>query len=90
MPFFPYIFLNRIFGNTLGMKLLRSVALIKPSLQLRRQMIFINTTHYFNKTVHSPTNALFIKPGRFKLYTRIHINFTPTCFGLRPSSGNLY
>jgi hypothetical protein len=39
-----------------------------------------------SKTVHSPTNALFIKLGSFKLYTRIHINSTPTCFGLRPSS----
>jgi hypothetical protein len=27
---------------------------------------------------------------RFKIYTRIHINIAPTCFGLRPSSGRLY
>jgi hypothetical protein len=42
------------------------------------------------KTDHSPTNALFIKLGRFKLYTIIHMNFAPTCFGLRRSSGSLY
>jgi hypothetical protein len=36
-----------------------------------------------SKTAHSPTNALFIKLGRFKLYTRIHINIAPTRFGLR-------
>jgi hypothetical protein len=48
MPFISYVLSNRIFGNTLGMKLLRSVALIKPSLQLRRHMTFINTTYYFS------------------------------------------
>jgi hypothetical protein len=48
MPFISYELSNRIFGNSLGMKLLRSVALKKPSLQLRRQMIFINTTYYFS------------------------------------------
>jgi hypothetical protein len=26
----------------------------------------------------------------FKIYTRIHTNIAPTCFGLRPSSGSLY
>jgi hypothetical protein len=42
------------------------------------------------KTNHSPTNALFIKLGRFKLYIIIHMIFAPTCFGLRPSSESLY
>jgi hypothetical protein len=27
---------------------------------------------------------------RFKIYTRIHTNIAPTCFGLQPSSGSLY
>jgi hypothetical protein len=25
-----------------------------------------------------------------KIYIKIHINITPTCFGLRPSSGSLH
>jgi hypothetical protein len=27
---------------------------------------------------------------RFKIYTKIHTNITPTCFSLQPSSGSLY
>ena len=27
---------------------------------------------------------------KFKIYIQIHTNIAPTCFGLRPSSGNLY
>jgi hypothetical protein len=27
---------------------------------------------------------------RFKIYIKIHTNITPTCFGLRPSTGSLY
>jgi hypothetical protein len=56
-----------------------------------RRIIFIVAPSILkSKTRHSPTNALFIKLGRFQLYTRIHINFAPTCFALRPSSGSLY
>jgi hypothetical protein len=40
--------------------------------------------------VHSPTNVLFIKLGKVKIYTRIHTNVAPTCFSLRPSSESLY
>jgi len=40
--------------------------------------------------VHSPTNALLLNLEMFKIYIIIHINITPTCFGLRPSSGSLY
>jgi hypothetical protein len=53
-------------------------------------IIFSDTNVADFKTDHSPTNALLIKLGRFKLYTIIHMNFAPTCFGLRPSSGSLY
>ena len=36
--------------------------------------------------VHSPTDALFIKPGKVYIYMKIHIIIVPTCFGLRSSS----
>ena len=39
--------------------------------------------------VHSPTNALLLNLGKFKIYIKIHIYIAPTCFGLRPSSGSL-
>ena len=34
-------------------------------------------------------NFLF-KKKHVKIYIKIHINIAPTCFGLRPSSGNLH
>jgi hypothetical protein len=36
--------------------------------------------HLISKTVHSPTTALFIKLGRFKLYTRIHTKYRSYMF----------
>ena len=40
---------------------------------------------------HSPTNALlYLKKKHIKICIKIHINITPTYFGLRPSSGSLH
>jgi hypothetical protein len=59
------------------------------SSQLTTHNFYCCTVHSEIHIVHSPTNALFINLERFKIYTRIHTNVAPTCFGLRPSSGSL-
>jgi hypothetical protein len=40
--------------------------------------------------VHSPTKALLLNLEWFKIYTIMHSNIAPTCFGLHRSSGSLY
>jgi hypothetical protein len=48
------------------------------------------TVHPEIYTVHSPTNAPFIKLGKILKFTLKYTqNIAPTCFGLRPS-GSLY
>jgi hypothetical protein len=37
-------------------------------------------SHVYIGTVHSPKNALFIKLGRFKIYTKIHTKYRPYMF----------
>jgi len=38
----------------------------------------------------SPTNALFIKLGKIKIYIKIHKHVAATRYGIWPSSGSFY
>jgi hypothetical protein len=42
------------------------------------------------KVFHSPTDALLLILENSKIYIKTYIKITPTCFGLRPSSGSLH
>jgi len=46
--------------------------------------------HIKSKYCLLTNNALLLNSEKFKIYIKIHINIAATCFGLRPSSGNLY
>jgi hypothetical protein len=46
------------------------------------------TVHSEIHIVHSTTNALLLNLERFKIYTIIHINIAPTCFGLRQNENS--
>jgi hypothetical protein len=48
------------------------------------------TVHFDIYRVHLPTNALLLTQKSFKIYIKIHTEFSPTCFGLRPSAGSLH
>jgi len=43
------------------------------------------TVHFDIYTVHTRTNALFIKLEKVLKFTLKSIRLVPTCFGLRPS-----
>jgi hypothetical protein len=73
-------------GNTITMTM---QTLDKPSTNVCQTNLSCQQYDNIKLFTHQRMHYL-LNLERFKLYTRIHINFAPTCFGLRPSSGSLY
>jgi len=46
---------------------------------------FILDVQFTHQQMH-----LFILKNTLKIYSKIHTNIAPTCFGLRPSTGSLH
>ena len=61
---------------------------------LRVQVAYIDTVtnckQTKDKVFYLPTDALCISLRKNKIYIKPYIKIVPTCFGLRPTSGNLH
>jgi hypothetical protein len=62
-----------------------------PKHNLSKYIIFIVAPCFLKSILFTHQQMHYLlNLERFNIYTRIHTNIAPTCFGPRPSSGSLY
>jgi len=63
----------------------------RETMRVINHIFFYRCTEHFDiYKIHTPTNALYIKLDKVLKFTLKSLLLAPTCFGVRPLSGNLH